>query len=622
MKPFHTKTIIIILYLVIIKGISLCAQPSDIPQLRASLSNASTDTSRIDFCIKLTKSYSSVDLDSCLYFFDKGITLAERISDTKRISKISYATFYELFDQAKYLEARSIADRELEIGERLKNDLIISKSYIKISNIYWELLDKPEFFRLIKKASEHAEKSKDLNTIAIVNNSLGNFYKERGEIEKGEKYRKIALEAYKETGDSNNIGILYYNIAFGYMENENYDSSLFYSNLSLSFLQDSNSGPYDFALIRKAESLFFTGEEEAGLELLEEASELATLNQNHRSLIFLNKTKAKCLVAQNKHREAIQAAEKGIKISNEIGYESMLPGLADILTRCNKAILDFEKSLFWAEEKYKINKALAEKQKTIEVTQLEAKYKLQKKEAENQVLTLKNKFQKTLLFILATVGLLLFIFGYLFLRRRQRKQFSEFRETVAADLHDDVGSNLNSISRIAKELKSQSENQNINKNIDTLVEKTNTSIKNIVDVVWSIDTKNSELGELIEKMEAHLDTVKAANPKMKISFIKKNLNEEKILTIKQKHNLLMVFKEAINNIQEHTNSSEIKIEMESSGSGFKLEVINHFDSKKYTHDSTGRGLVNIRRRVMELDGKVEFQESVNKFEVIVELKKI
>ena len=622
MKLIYTKTIKLILYLVILKGGGLCAQSPDIAQLRASLSNASSDTSIIDICTELTRSYAQVNLDSCLYFFEKGIRLAEKISDSKRIRKISGEGFYDLFDQAKYHEARTIADRELEIGKRLNDDLLISKSYLLMSNIYWELSDESEFYKIIKKAEYHAEKSKDLNTIAIVNNSLGNFYQERGEIEKGIEHRNKALKAYKETNDSTNIGILYYNMAFNYAVDEDYESSLLYSNLSISFLPDHNSVPYDFIVGRKAESLFFIGEEKVGFELLEEAFVLATRNQHKRSLIFLNKTKAKFFVAQKKYKAAIKAAERGVAISHEIGYEAILPTLTDILTECNKEISDFEKSLFWSEEKIKINKKLLEKKKTIEVLQLQAKYEMQKKETENQVLVLKNKFQKTLLFVLTSLGLLLLALGYFFLRRKQRKQFSEFRETVAADLHDDIGSNLNSISRMAKELKGQSDNQNLKKNIDSLVEKTNTSIKNIVDVVWSIDTKNSELGELIEKMEAHLDSVKAANPNMKIDFIKNELNKGKILTIKQKHNLLMVFKEAINNIQEHTNSSEIKIEVENFGGGFRLEVVNHFDSKKYTHDSTGRGLVNIRRRVMELDGQVEFQETTNKFEVIVELKKI
>ena len=601
---------------------SVSVHSQHIPDLKKSFSNASSDTSKIDTGIKLIYSYGSINLDSSLYYFNKIVITAEEILDIKRINKAFVECFYAHFDRAKYHEAKIIANQELETGRRLKSDLLIARSYILKSNLYWELSDFAKFYETLSIGLEYAKKSKDRNILALVYNSFANFYTDRRELEKGRENRMKALELYEETNDSLNIGILYYNMSIGFIEKENYDSSLYYSNHSLSYLPNSNSTPYDFSIGRKAEALFFLGKENEGLELLNTNIKRVKRNQLKRSFIFLNKIKAKCLTKQKKYKEAIKAAEIGVDVSHEIGYDGMLISLTDILTENNKAIHNYKKSLYWSEEKIKLNEMFATKLKDSEVAKLEANHELQKKEAENQVLILKNKIQKFLFIILLAGGLILFAVGYAFLKRQQRKQFSEFKETVAADLHDDVGSNLNSISRMAKELKSQSNGLGISEHIDILVEKTNRSIKNVVDVVWIIDDKKLELGQLIERMESHLDNVKTANPEMKVKFVKKNLNERKTLSTKQKHHLLMIFKEAIDNIQEHTNSSEIKIVMENLNNGLSLTIVNLFDSKKYTHDSTGLGLVNIRKRVMELDGYVEFKEDENKFEVDFQIKKI
>ncbi|MFK7771627.1 MAG: sensor histidine kinase, partial [Saprospiraceae bacterium] len=278
----------------------------------------------------------------------------------------------------------------------------------------------------------------------------------------------------------------------------------------------------------------------------------------------------------------------------------------------------YKEALLWSNKSNEANQELLKQQQNKEVMKLQVQYNVQQKQAENEVLILQNKNQNIFIALLVAIFIVILFLLFNSFKKNQAKQIEQIRLKIAADLHDDVGSNLNSINRLAKGLKIPENLNEINQGIDLLVAKSNNAIQNVVDVIWTLDNEETELGFLLDKMESYLDQIKLSNKNIQIKFTRENLNESKSLSMDVKHHLLMIFKEAVNNIQKHTNSNLIEIKVKNN-SKFNLSFFNTYSSKKENPHSTGRGILNIKKRASELNGKVEIIETPSSYFLQIEL---
>jgi len=290
-----------------------------------------------------------------------------------------------------------------------------------------------------------------------------------------------------------------------------------------------------------------------------------------------------------------------------------LPTLYAQLAEAYEKKKEHEKSLIAIKKSIVAKEELLKKEKAKEVLGLEMQNQIQQKEAENELLQLKNTNQKIYIGLLITSFLLFSSFLYFYFLRTQRKKINRFKQRISADLHDDVAGNLSAISRIAKGLRSESNSEEVNSKINQLVKKSNESIKNVVDVIWSLDENESKLGHLIDKLEFHLDSIRLNDKNVKIVLNKENLDENITLLLNVRHHLLMIFKESINNIQKHTESDLIEINLIGGRKKMEISIFNQFLKRKENTISSGKGIENIKRRVKELNGHVDIVKSSNSF---------
>jgi len=105
-------------------------------------------------------------IDSSLYFWRQAINLAEELGDSERIKNVTIDGFYTFFDQGKYYEAKLMVERGLKNAKKLNDDLNISKCYIMLSNLYFEIKDYTEFYSTVTSGIEYAERAEDSHTVA------------------------------------------------------------------------------------------------------------------------------------------------------------------------------------------------------------------------------------------------------------------------------------------------------------------------------------------------------------------------------------------------------------------------------------------------------------------------
>jgi two-component system sensor histidine kinase UhpB len=177
------------------------------------------------------------------------------------------------------------------------------------------------------------------------------------------------------------------------------------------------------------------------------------------------------------------------------------------------------------------------------------------------------------------------------------------RNRIARELHDDIGSSLSSISIFVEmALSDLGKNPENSRMLLQRVKDKNQEVSDTVsDLIWAIYTKNDTMGSLMLRVKNFgFDVLTAKGIEMKVNddFRLKDA----ALTIEQKKNLLLFFKEALNNIAKYSGAKHVVIESEwkndrvhisvkDNGKGFDQELVRK-----------GNGLAGFQARANAIGG--------------------
>lgn len=201
------------------------------------------------------------------------------------------------------------------------------------------------------------------------------------------------------------------------------------------------------------------------------------------------------------------------------------------------------------------------------------------------------------------------------------------RDRISADLHDDLGSTLSSISIYTEAIKNkmkQNDSEKVVELIERIGENARESITNLSDIVWSINPLNDS-GELVlRRMESFATSVLASkNIALDFSYDKDLLKKEFNLDLRQ--NLFLVFKEAINNVVKYSGATRVVVTINYENKKLKLLIsdnghgfdINQMTSGNRIQGSGGNGLRNMKLRSGQLKGQFEIDSTPSGTRVVL-----
>lgn len=206
------------------------------------------------------------------------------------------------------------------------------------------------------------------------------------------------------------------------------------------------------------------------------------------------------------------------------------------------------------------------------------------------------------------LGLSITTLLYSFYRYRieQEKRLYEVRNEIARDLHDDIGSTLGSISIYSEVAKNSLGNQGeADAVIDIIGETSRNMMDRIGDIVWAVNPKNDPLEQLILRMKNF------AAPQLhsqQIDFVFNEANElQKLkLTMIQRKNMFLIYKECIHNILKYSRCDKVIVGLSQNGHQLKMVIKDDgigFDIKDIK-SYNGNGLANMRARAKDLNGEI------------------
>ncbi len=203
--------------------------------------------------------------------------------------------------------------------------------------------------------------------------------------------------------------------------------------------------------------------------------------------------------------------------------------------------------------------------------------------------------------------ILIITWSLYFIYRFRLKRFLEIerlRIKIASDLHDDIGSALTRISLESELLNSNIDPEENRAGLSRIGNMSREIISSMSDVVWSIDSRNDSIENLLNHMKDFAFSLFSLK-NIQAVFETKNLDLQKKLKVDVRQNVYLIFKEAINNAVKYSNSKEIKIILKNEEK-FCQMIIYDPGSTLSIRKLTGHGLRNMQMRADRIGGKIEF----------------
>ena len=179
-------------------------------------------------------------------------------------------------------------------------------------------------------------------------------------------------------------------------------------------------------------------------------------------------------------------------------------------------------------------------------------------------------------------------------------EMANMRTRIATDLHDDIGANLTRIALLSEVAKAPNDDGPL----ASIARIARESVSSMSDIVWAINPNRESVVDLIRRMRQHADEVLTSRA-MTLRFDATRMPETQRLAMDVRRDLLLIFKEAVNNAARHAGCSTVTIDVRVERSRLTLAIADDGVGFDTSAASDGHGLDSMRRRAARLKGTLE-----------------
>lgn len=211
------------------------------------------------------------------------------------------------------------------------------------------------------------------------------------------------------------------------------------------------------------------------------------------------------------------------------------------------------------------------------------------------------------------------IFGLTFLipvfiveRRRlmSKDLMDQMRKRIAADLHDDIGSNLGSISLIArsarKDLVRLQGPEEIAEDLGEVESIARESSLAMRDIVWLLERKQDSIGDLVERMR---ETAGRLLREIHYTVECESHKTAAKLSLDAKRHLFLFYKEAIHNVLKHSQANTVTIRLWDEDDKLALEILDNGIGLPGGEELASSTVPKLADRARVLDGSLQVVSS-------------
>ena len=608
------KIYIAYLILIIVLYVPSWAQENQLDSLKREIAKAKEDTNKVKLYLQAGKAVIYQDASEAVVYFLKGARLSTKINYVWG----SGVCFLCLGDAYSFLSKTDSSffymDSSLIYLRKLNSAYYLGNFYGNRADTYVQVSDFKKALKDCDTATMYIEAGGTKFQLAHIYNIRADIYWYLKQYELNREYVDRALAIHKETGNTRMVGQAYSDKADWYELYKKFDSAvLFYKKaiqIADSINDESNLSRYHasisntyLALDRKADAatsallaLKFAKEEDNTVQeayahtLLcriytsQDNSEAAIIHGRLGHLIAMKEIDIP--LQQSSAAALATAYEKSGKIDSAYRYLQISKNLNDSLMTKN------------------FNNETANLQISFDIAQKEKQIELLAKDKELQKQKL---FRQQLLISGAVILLVISLIGVWLLFNRnklkQRMKELELRNQIAADLHDEVGSSLSSINLLSQ--MAVLSGTDVAKKDDILQRMSSNAketMEKMSDLVWTIKPEEAEGSNLKQRMERFAyEICSAKNIDVTLELDKLDTKD---LTMDQRKNMYLIFKEAVNNAVKYSGTEKLFISAANGNNILTMIVKDQGRGFDMRYVRKGNGLDNIEMRAASIGGKL------------------
>jgi signal transduction histidine kinase len=232
-------------------------------------------------------------------------------------------------------------------------------------------------------------------------------------------------------------------------------------------------------------------------------------------------------------------------------------------------------------------------------------------------------FHKTNLFrFLIIVGCIILGVGlqYLAARRKRlrlaqleavrREEQAKVRQRTAEDFHDEVGNKLTRINVLTNVLRSKvGTAPDASRLIDQIQDNAGQLYSGTRDILWSLQPSNDNLYQVMNRVR---DFGRDLFGDTDTNFEMENISplwKEYRLPMDASRNLIMIFKEALNNVLKYAGATRVVIKSVMQGDNLAIVLHDNGEGFDPTAARRGQGINNMNTRATRLGGTLQLESS-------------
>ncbi len=618
------------------------------------------DTVELSALLSLTNEFLRKDFDRSLAYVQQAVRVAKLNHHMHRLSN-SYHYLVVLCQNSSQPDS---ALYYLGLMETLVNenpdDIKLIISYNQSAGLFYK--NQGEYKKSLPYFLDNLAlmTKEDENKAGLLLN-IGNTYIALADYKSATTYHLQALTLFEKMGNKRGQSFCLNSLGNDFYHLKQYDQAHHYLNLSLALktaLQDKRgivttlSGlgnvakgqlnltlaeKYYFQSLEGAREMKLIGDEMVALHQLGLTAAMK-MDYAHAKNYFTNGLK----LARQQGDSTLAARFKSSLIGIDIETKKIQQTEIDLLSNLNTLILSgdrsgemleyerlsdyyalhkqYDKALVYFKKHKALKDSVSGNTVLLQMKTLEQQFEQDKKQQEIELLKKDQELHKleisrqranTSIIVVALISVILIsillINRYRVLNRTRRMvEMERMRNTIARDLHDDIGSTLSSIN-IISQMALKDANGSAS-HFQRIVQHSSSMMESMSDIVWSINPNNDSLEQVTGKMKEFAAEI--LDP-LDIGYTfsgEENLQAVK-LDVSTRKNLFLIFKEAINNAAKYSSASAIKIHFKKDHGSLSLSIQDNGKGFDAQNGSSGNGLRNMKERAVNLHGKFQLNSS-------------
>ncbi len=583
----------------------------------------------------LTWYYSTVSIDSSLYYGGKAIQESKKVGDSTLIAQV-------------YSDVGAVYFRKGDFEKSKENYLTAYK------------------IRKIKK---------DYRGLAKINNNLANIYEKNGEYKLAMTSFLDALDYFESVNDEKNSNTIKGNIGLILLKIKNYPKALKYINNVVQYQQKNNfTDELCVSCLNLGNVYLQMNDTINALKFYNKSLESCTLVGNKKGISSAYNNIGSINTEQKKSKTALafyikskQAREqlnsdldkanfdlnlakeyisnhsydeaKKMLLNTETFFEK--EKLTDKLQINYKSLIGIYSKLnlsdslnIYVNKLIKLNKELLESSVLKQTAELETKYQTAKKEKLLLEKEVETKHKNNLLLGVSSLAFLIALIGFMIYRQQKLKnkqqeqefelksaisqietqnKLQEQRLNISRDLHDNIGSQLTFIISSVDNVKYafDIDNPKLDDKLTNISSFAKETIVELRDTIWAMNSNEISFEDLESRINNFIGKAKEARDEIQFSFqTDANLKDTKLNSI-EGMNIYRTIQEAVNNAIKYAQASIISIVVKKWETQIQIMIQDNGIGFDQATIQKGNGLQNMQKRIEDIDGVFSLLSSNN-----------